>query len=155
MYHAQLCTWRRRIYDSVNCEALWAVLQERYHLPTKLVCIMKHSTKTLRDCTLRILQSYLRPTIIHCELRGFVGSILQERYTPTNVAMHNESTPPIRYNTRLYKLMVESHEFPGKNGVRTYTARRYMYSCQHCSTCSLTPSYACMHMALSNTRKMG
>ena len=30
-----------KAYDSVNIEALWAVLQQRYHFPDKLVRILK------------------------------------------------------------------------------------------------------------------
>ena len=31
----------KKAYDSVNCDALWTVLEQRYHLPSKLICILK------------------------------------------------------------------------------------------------------------------
>ena len=31
----------RKAYDSVNCDTRWAVLQKRYRIPEKLLCILK------------------------------------------------------------------------------------------------------------------
>ena len=31
----------KKAYDSVNCKALWLILQKRYHLPTKVVCTLE------------------------------------------------------------------------------------------------------------------
>ena len=46
----------RKAYDSVNREALWTALQERYHLPSKLIRILK----ALHQGTLGAVRAYGR-----------------------------------------------------------------------------------------------
>ena len=86
----------KKAYDSVNCKALWSVLQERYYHPAMVVWILK--------------------------------------------ALHQETTGAVRAYGRV------SGEFPiEKSG-------KEMYWHQHCSTCSLTLSYA---RPWGNIQKMG
>lgn len=39
----------KKAYDSVNCEPLWTVLQEKYHLPPKLIRISKALDEETQD----------------------------------------------------------------------------------------------------------
>ena len=50
----------RKAYDSVSRESIWMVLEKRYHVPCKLVCILK----SLHERTIGAVREYGKDVLL-------------------------------------------------------------------------------------------